>query len=92
MKWIQRTALLIAVACPFGSAWAQTDMFVVTSDFATGSAAVLSAGSDAAQVNLFTVHADAVGQYHEGRIYIVNRLGQDNIIVLDAASPTQPLT
>ena len=92
MKWIRRTALLIAVACPFDSARAQTDLFVVTSDFATGSAAVLSAGSNAAQVNLFTVHADAVGQYHEGRIYIVNRLGQDNIIVLDAASPTQPLT
>ncbi|MBT4097376.1 MAG: hypothetical protein HOM68_15740 [Gemmatimonadetes bacterium] len=84
--------LLVGLATGLAPATAQTDLFVVTSDFATGSAAILQASAEDAQVNLLTVHADAIGQYFDDRIYIVNRLGQDNVIVLDAANPTQPLT
>ncbi|MBT3346454.1 MAG: T9SS type A sorting domain-containing protein [Gemmatimonadetes bacterium] len=83
--------LLVAGLSPI-RAQTQTDLFVVTSDFATGSVALLPAGASEAQINLLTVHADATGQYHDGHIYIVNRLGQDNVIVLDAARPTEPLT
>jgi outer membrane protein assembly factor BamB len=83
--------LLIGITTGLVPATAQTDLFVVTSDFSTGSAAILPASSDDAQVNLLTIHADAIGQYFDGRIYIVNRLGQDNVIVLDPANPTQPL-
>lgn len=91
MKAARIAFLLIGIAAFLSPAVAQTDLFVVTSDFATGSAALLPAGAAEAEVNLLTVHADAIGQYHDGRIYIVNRLGQDNIIVLDAANPSAPL-
>ena len=52
---------------------------------------MLKAGSEKADVNLFGVHSDAVVRYQDGRIYVINRLGQDNIIALDAADPRTPL-
>ena len=80
-------ALLLA-----NSSSAQSDLFVITTDFSTGSTAFLTADAAAAEVNLLGIHSDAVGHYHDGRVYIVNRLGQDNILVLDAADLHTPLT
>ena len=37
------------------------------------------------------IHSDAVGHYHDGRVYVVNRLGQDNILVLDEADLRTPV-
>ncbi|MXY84337.1 MAG: T9SS type A sorting domain-containing protein [Gemmatimonadetes bacterium] len=71
---------------------AQSDLFVITTDFSTGSTAFLAANAAEAEVNLLGIHSDAVGHYHDGRIYIVNRLGQDNILVLDAMDLRTPLT
>ena len=74
------------------SSSAQSDLFVITTDFSTGSTAFLAADAAEAEVNLLGIHSDAVGHYHDGRVYIVNRLGQDNILVLDAMDLRTPLT
>ena len=82
-------AALFAATSPLQ---AQRGLFVTTTDFATGSTAFLAPGATEAEVNLLGIHADATGHYHDGRVYVVNRLGQDNILVLDAADLRSPLT
>ena len=96
-KWHGRVVVVVALmvglvaAAAVGPAGAASDVFVVTTDFQTGSTAYLPAGSEVAQTNLLTVHGDAGVRYHGGMIYIINRLGQDNILVLDASDPGTPL-
>ena len=85
-----RVSILAALLLLANSA-AQSDLFVITTDFATGSTAFWAANAAEAEVNLLGVHSDAVGHYHDGRVYIVNRLGQDNILVLDAMDLRTPL-
>ena len=87
-----RISILAAFLLLANSSSAQSDLFVITTDFATGSTAFLAANAAEAEVNLLGIHADAVGHYHDGRVYIVNRLGQDNILVLDAMDWRTPLT
>ena len=84
--------LAVALLLLANSSSAQSDLFVITTDFATGSTAFLAADAAEAEVNLLGIHSDAVGHYHDGRVYIVNRLGQDNILVLDAMDLRTPLT
>ena len=74
------------------SSSAQSDLFVITTDFSTGSTAFLAANAAEAEVNLLGIHSDAVAHYHDGRVYVVNRWGQDNILVLDAMDLRTPLT
>lgn len=74
------------------AALAQSNLFTSTSDFSTGSTAFLQAGTEEAEINQLGIHSDAVVRFHSGRIYVINRLGQDNIIVLDATDPRTPLT
>lgn len=62
---------------------------VVTSDYATGSAAVLNLETHQATSNVLTIHSDAAVRTHNGRVYVINRLGQDNILVLDGANLSQ---
>ena len=84
---------VLAAACLLlaNSSSAERDLFVITTDFSTGSTAFLGAQADEAEVNLLGIHSDAVGHYHAGRVYIVNRLGQDNILVLDAMDLRAPV-
>ena len=70
---------------------AGSGLFVITTDFSTGSTAFLAAGAAEAEVDLLGIHSDAVGHYHDGRVYVVNRLGQDNILVLDEADLRTPV-
>ncbi len=81
-------AALLLTAVPSS---ARNGLFVLTTDFSTGSTAFLAAGAAEAEVNLLGIHSDAVGHYHDGRVYIVNRLGQDNILVLDETDLRTPL-
>ena len=84
--------LVVSLLLLANSSSAQSDLFVITTDFSTGSTAFLAANAAEAEVNLLGIHSDAVGHYHDGRVYIVNRLGQDNILVLDAMDLRTPLT
>jgi hypothetical protein len=70
---------------------AQPGLFITTSNFETGSAAVLAAGATDAEVNLLNLHSDSAVRYKQGRIYVINRFGQDNILVLDVNDPRTPL-
>lgn len=81
-------AFLSLIALP---ALAENPLVVVTSDFQTGSVALLDPGTGTARADLLTIHSDAVVRYHGGRIYVINRLGQDNVLVLDPANPATPL-
>ena len=70
---------------------ASSDLFILTSDYSTGSTAFIPANSETAELNILPVHSDAVGNYQNGNIYIVNRLGQDNILVLSPEDPSEPI-
>ncbi len=84
--------LAFSLALLASSSSAQSNLFVITTDFSTGSTTFLGANAAEAEVNLLGIHSDAVGHYHEGRVYVINRLGQDNILVLDAMDLRTPLT
>jgi hypothetical protein len=79
-------ALFIAV-----SAGAQPGLLVTTSDFQTGSLAYFAPGSMVPRTDLLLIHSDAAMRYHDGLAYVLNRLGQDNLLVLDPAAPETPL-
>ncbi|MFH1755440.1 MAG: FlgD immunoglobulin-like domain containing protein [Candidatus Latescibacterota bacterium] len=58
--------------------------FIITTDFATGSASTISVDEfHTVAKNVASVHSDAVARYHDGFIYVVNRGGGDNIQILD---------
>lgn len=62
--------------------------FVVTSDFTTGSYSAidldtLTATNDIPANPAAVIHSDCNVKYFNGKIYLVNRLGADNITVLD---------
>lgn len=64
---------------------AQTQAYVVTTDFSTGSLAAIDLDTRAAAPNLASVHSDARARWHDGLLYVVNRFGQDNVQVIDPA-------
>ncbi len=65
---------------------AGTSAFVVTTDFQTGSFAVFPVlQPDAIARNVERIHSDAVAREHDGLVYVVNRLGGDNIQAIDPA-------
>lgn len=64
-----------------------TSAFVVTSDFQTGSFAVFPVlQPEAVTRNVERIHSDAVARTHGGLVYVVNRLGGDNIQAIDPAT------
>lgn len=66
---------------------AGTSAFVVTSDFQTGSFAVFPVlQPEAVAKNVERLHSDAVARVHDGIVYVVNRLGGDNIQAIDPAA------
>jgi hypothetical protein len=66
-------------------------IFIITGDFNTGSTAFLAPDALTADINLLTVHGDAVARAFDGKVYVVNRLGADNILVLDQSDLRTPL-
>lgn len=89
--------LRTAVFC-FVLAWgiasgARADDLAVltTTDYSSGSLASVNLSSLQAQVNLLNIHSDAIVRTYQGKVYVVNRLGQDNVVVLDPADLTHPL-
>ncbi|NIO02235.1 MAG: T9SS type A sorting domain-containing protein [Candidatus Latescibacteria bacterium] len=85
----------ISIACIIGciiffAAFGTTSLadtefaFITTTDFSSGSASVIWLdGSYTVEKNVVSLHSDAVARYYDGLIYAVNRLGADNIHVLD---------
>ena len=85
-------AMIVSLIVLAGNgAGAESGLYVITSDFQTGSTAYLAPGSQTPEIDLLTIHADAEARFYDGRIYVLNRLGQDNILVLDADDLSNPL-
>lgn len=62
-------------------------VFVVTTDFDTGSFSVFPLGQpEAIARSLGDIHSDAVARTHGGLVYVVNRLGGDSIQAIDPAA------
>jgi len=61
-----------------------TSAFVVTSDFQTGSFAVFPVlQPESVVANVERIHSDAIARVHDGLVYVVNRLGGDNVQAID---------
>ena len=61
--------------------------FIITGDFETGSYAVMNTDNpDEVAADLGPVHGDAVARSYQGEVFVVNRLGADNIQKIDPAS------
>lgn len=64
-----------------------TFAFVTTTDYSTGSASLVFDDSTLKAVNDVTsVHSDALVRAYNGRVYVLNRQGADNIQVIDPAN------
>ena len=75
------TMSLLAV----GAASSQTHGVVLATDYvSTGTAGLMDLADPwTVTPDLAPTHADAVGRWHDGLLYVVNRAGADNIQVLD---------
>jgi hypothetical protein len=63
-----------------------TRLFVTTTDFSSGGAAVVQTAHRTIDKDLAIVSTDAVPYYHDGHLYVVNRGGFDSIQVFDATA------
>ncbi len=91
---ITATIALVLAATPAKRAQAaSTRAFVLTTDFATGSLSTVNLDTRAVSSDVVAggICADARMCWHEGRLYVVNRLGCDNILVLDPANDFDPI-
>jgi hypothetical protein len=83
MRILSILLLAIVLAAP-AMAGSPTDfLFVTTTDFSTGSTSCIDLNTKAATNDIQLIHSDASVAYWHGLIYVVNRLGQDNITRLD---------
>jgi len=60
--------------------------YVVESDFSTGSFSGVHTGTKLPDCDVASVFSDARVRWYNGRVYVINRFGADNIEVLDGAS------
>lgn len=65
---------------------------MTTTDYATGGLSSLDLVTNTAANDHLTIHSDAVVRTYRDKVYILNRLGQDNVIVLDGDDLQTPLT
>jgi hypothetical protein len=77
---------LLALLPRVGSAGPiETRAYVVTTDFENGGLSVVDLATRAVTPDVAPVHSDATLRWWGGRIYVVNRFGQDNVQVIDPA-------
>ena len=75
--------LLLALTVPLCLS-AHDFAFITTTDYSTGSSSVVHLdGSYTTERNVESICSDAVARFFGGLIYVVNRMGCDNIQVLD---------
>lgn len=83
MRLLRYAAVALAVAVP-GFVAAGERAFVVTTDYTTGSASVVHCDSaHTVELDVASVHGDAVAVRYDGLVYVINRGGADNIQVID---------
>ncbi|HMA77027.1 MAG TPA: T9SS type A sorting domain-containing protein [Candidatus Krumholzibacteriaceae bacterium] len=66
--------------------------FITTTDYSTGSSSVIRLdGNHTTEIDVASIHSDAVSRWFDGLIYVVNKGGADNIQVLDPSSGFETL-
>ncbi len=86
--WVSGAVL---VGMLWTKAQAGDQVLLTTTDFSSGSLATVDAVTFDASVDLLNVHGDAIVRTYQGKVYVVNRKGQDNVLVLDPSDLTRPL-
>ena len=65
---------------------------ITTTDYTSGALSSLDLGTNTAANDHLVIHSDAVVRVYRDKVYVLNRLGQDNVIVLDRSDLATPLT
>lgn len=65
---------------------------VTTTDYSSGSLSSLDLQTHVATRDHLTIHSDAVVRVYRDEVYVLNRLEQDNVIVLNSGDLQTPLT
>jgi flagellar hook capping protein FlgD len=76
-------AVFVVLLVPGHAHAAATRAFVLTSDYSSGGLTAVDLGTRAVSRDVATVYRDAVERWYQGRLYVVNRYGADNIQVID---------
>ena len=64
---------------------------ITTTDYSSGSFSSLDLSTNTATNDHLTIHSDAAVRTYRDKVYIINRLGQDNVIVLSRSDLKTPL-
>jgi hypothetical protein len=85
---VRRATLLLALLLGAGAARADcpTRAFVLGSDYSTGTLSVVDLVRGTVQRDVAVLSGDPVARWHDGRLYVVNRYGYDNVQILDPAA------
>jgi hypothetical protein len=82
-----RGALLLAGLLAAGPALAAASRgFVLTTDYVTGTLSVVDLATRAVTCDVAMVSPDPFARWHDGLLYVVNRLGYDNVQVVDPSA------
>ena len=65
---------------------------ITTTDYSSGSFSSLDLSTNTATNDHLTIHSDAAVRTYRDKVYIINRLGQDNVLVLNRSDLKTPLT
>jgi hypothetical protein len=87
MRHLAGFALLLAAllgAAPIHAAASRG--FVLTTDYTTGTLSVVDLTTRAVTADVALVSPDPFARWYDGLLYVVNRLGYDNVQVIDPAS------
>jgi len=79
-------ALFVLLVSAGPAAAAETRAFVVTSDFSSGELRRIDLDTHGVLAGAASVYSDARARWFGGLVYVVNRLGQDNLQVIDPAT------
>jgi hypothetical protein len=85
LMMIYRMIIMItAVIILSSGAGAAEFAFVTTTDYSSGSASVIWLDPEhTTEIGVAPVYSDAVARWHGGLVYVINRVGADNIQILD---------
>lgn len=77
--------LVSLLLCATPALAANTRAFVACTDFSSGELSAVTLSNRAVAPGVSPIHTDAVVRWYDGKVYVVNRAGMDNIQVLDPA-------
>lgn len=79
-------SLLVALALALATPALATRAYIVESDFSTGSLSAIDVAPLNPICDVAGIFSDARVRWYNGRVYVINRFGADNIEVLDGST------